>query len=261
MKLSYSTTVEDWMAMARHATFSAQFRDDVFVWKWFFAIILGATAAYVFADVSRTVGLGAGCVTLALVAWLYPRWARLGALAAFRRELSTKRHLPLFAAERSLEIRRVGISSAIFASPHRIPGCPITPITSTSPIPGVGVGIDAGITALEGNGVVAGSLGRGDATAPQRLKLAEVLLQDVLPPFRYVALANPGNQPGDVAIGRAARFPPRPGRHWRSRSPIRSTSRVATWTAGQHAGLRGLPRRCSLAQVEAHRSGVTESEA
>jgi hypothetical protein len=111
MKLSYSTTVEDWMAMARHATFSAQFRDDVFVWKWFFAIMLGATAAYVFADVSRTVGLGAGCVTLALVAWLYPRWARLGALAAFRRELSTKRHLPLFAAERSLEIRDEGLLS------------------------------------------------------------------------------------------------------------------------------------------------------
>ena len=30
--------------------------------------------------------------------------------------------------------RRVGISSALSASPHRIRGCPITPITSTSPL-------------------------------------------------------------------------------------------------------------------------------
>jgi hypothetical protein len=108
MKLSYSTTVEDWMAMARHATFPAQFRGNVFVWQWFLALMLRATAAYVFADVSRTIGLGAGFVTLVLVALLYPRWARRAALSAFRRELSTKRHLPLFASERSLEIRDEG---------------------------------------------------------------------------------------------------------------------------------------------------------
>jgi hypothetical protein len=112
MKLTYTATVEDWMAFAEHATkTTAEYRDNMFVWQWFLAITFGAIAAYIFADVSRAVGLGAGFLTLVLAALLFPRWAKRGALAAFRRELSAKKYLPLFTSERSLEIRNEGLRS------------------------------------------------------------------------------------------------------------------------------------------------------
>jgi hypothetical protein len=112
MKLTFTTSLEDWMAFQKHALQTeARYRDVVFVYQWFFAAAAGAIAAYVFSDVSLGVGLGAGFVSFSMVAFLYPRAARRGTLEASRKEMSKKKLVPLFTSERTLEICEDGLRS------------------------------------------------------------------------------------------------------------------------------------------------------
>ena len=110
MRLTYTTSVDDWLELAEHEIRrTPDDLDALFIWRWFVAILCGAIAAYVFADVSRLVSLVAGAATVAIVAWLFWRWTRLAARAAARREMTQKKHLPLFTSETSVEIGGEGL--------------------------------------------------------------------------------------------------------------------------------------------------------
>jgi hypothetical protein len=112
MKLTFTTTVEDWLAFTKHVLLKdSRYRDGVFVYQWFYAIAAGALAAYVFADVSREVGIGAGVVALALVATTFPRMARASALRSSLQEMSRQKYRPLYNSERVLELSVAGIRS------------------------------------------------------------------------------------------------------------------------------------------------------
>jgi hypothetical protein len=111
LKLTFTLSLEEWLAFQKYSMkTAARYRDPIFVWQWFLAIMLGAIAAYVFSDVSPEVGLGAGFVVLVLTAMALPRIARRNSLAASRAEWS-KKLLPLFTAERTLEIGDEGLRS------------------------------------------------------------------------------------------------------------------------------------------------------
>jgi hypothetical protein len=111
-KLTFTTSLDDWMVFVEYTMkSSARHREAIFAWQWFFAIACGAIVAYIFADVSREVGLGAGALALAVVAASYPRFTRRRALAASRKEMSKKKLLPLYSSERTLEISDGGLRS------------------------------------------------------------------------------------------------------------------------------------------------------
>jgi len=60
LKLTFTMSLEDWLAFQNHyMKTSARYRDVIFAWQWFFAILFGSIVAYVFSDVSPEVGLGA----------------------------------------------------------------------------------------------------------------------------------------------------------------------------------------------------------
>ena len=49
LKLTFTMSLEDWLAFQNHyMKTSPRYRDTIFVWQWFFAILLGAIGAYVF---------------------------------------------------------------------------------------------------------------------------------------------------------------------------------------------------------------------
>jgi hypothetical protein len=109
-KLIFTMSLEDWLAFQNHyMKTSARYRDAIFEWQWFFAILLGSIVAYVFSDVSPEVGLGGGFGVLVLTAILSPRVIRRNNLAASRTELSKKKLGPLFAGQRTLEIGDEGL--------------------------------------------------------------------------------------------------------------------------------------------------------
>jgi hypothetical protein len=66
MRLTYTTTVEDWLAFTEYALLrDPQSADALAIWRWFVAILSGAIAAYIFSDISGTVSLVAGLVVVA----------------------------------------------------------------------------------------------------------------------------------------------------------------------------------------------------
>lgn len=112
MRLSFATTTEDYRAFNKHVVMTnGRYRDGVFVYQWFFAIAAGALVAYLFADISRGVQMGAGLGVLALVAVFYPRLAQRNALRAMGGEMSKKEYQPLYNCQRVLETSDEGIRS------------------------------------------------------------------------------------------------------------------------------------------------------
>jgi hypothetical protein len=112
MRVTFRTSLEDWLAFAEHEMrVWAAYRDTTSIWLWSTAIVCGGIAAYVFADVSPGVGLGAGVAVLVGVAALFSRWTRRSALAQARNEVSRKENLPLFMSERTLETGPDGLRS------------------------------------------------------------------------------------------------------------------------------------------------------
>jgi hypothetical protein len=112
MRLTYTATIDDWVAFNRHALLrDPQSADALAIWRWFIAIISGAIAAYVFSDVSRPVSLAAGVTAFLLMALLFLRWTRASAMAELRRHVSQKKYRPLFTSERTLEISEEGLRS------------------------------------------------------------------------------------------------------------------------------------------------------
>ncbi len=48
MRLTYTTTVDDWLAFNRHALLrDPQSADALAIWRWFIGIFSGAIAAYI----------------------------------------------------------------------------------------------------------------------------------------------------------------------------------------------------------------------
>jgi hypothetical protein len=112
MRLTYTTTVEDWLAFYRHALLrDPQSVDALAIWRWFIAIFSGAIAAYVFSDVSGPVSLAAGVTAFVVMAFLFSHLTRASAMAEVRKLVNQKKYLPLFTSERTLEISNEGLRS------------------------------------------------------------------------------------------------------------------------------------------------------
>lgn len=111
MKISYSTSLDDWMALTQYRLESQpSLAPAVRMRGIFWAAGLGGLVAGAFQPLGWKAWALAGGVALVIALW-YPGHFRRAYLASVRRRLSAKKALPLFIGARSLEVVADGLVS------------------------------------------------------------------------------------------------------------------------------------------------------